>query len=128
MQPDSSRQYAKLPPREVPVLGPSETDKAVLFHVEESHARDLISQGKLTLGPQITKHIRALRIVPPSPPKSEKACPLRTKSAGDTHCNDTLTNPQGVWAYFPFPVARSERRFIRSVFTQVLDSCLEKRV
>lgn len=132
-QPDMSGQYPKLPPREVPVLGPSESGNQVLFHIEESYARDLIQQGKCKLVP-ITKHLNALRIIPPPPPQSDKAVPLHQKSIGDPHSRDTRGNPRGCftfeWLQGKEPATCKTYRAIppnlRRIFHQVILDCLEK--
>ncbi len=132
-QPDTSRQYAKLPTREVPVMGPSESGNSVLFTVPEDYARDLLLQGKCTLVP-ITKHLRALRIIPPPAPQSDKAVSLHQKSIGDPHARDTRDNPRGCWVIeAPFGKEPATFRTFRAIppnlqkiFRQVVLDCLSK--
>ncbi len=134
MQPDTSGQYPKLPTREIPILGPSESDSEILSYVEESFARDLIQQGKLTLGPKITKHIQALRIVPPPPPKSDKAVSLRAKGVGDPTRSDSIDNPEGCFTFVSLgkeparpSTYRALPKFItRAMFMRPVVECLEQ--
>ncbi len=130
----ASREYAKFTPREVPVLGAGESDTAVLFTVPEDFVRDLIRQGKLTLGPKITKNLHALRIVPPPPPVSDHAISLHNRGVGDPTARSTRDNVRGCWS-IESPFGKEPMHFrnfraippkLQKIFRQVVLDCLSK--